>query len=282
MPEHDRHFMDSTEKSLLPEADLHCHLLPAWDDGPRTLEESLQMATKAVASGLKAILVTPHVGRPLSSVVERPGRDIPAATAHLEQEMRSHGIDITLIAGAELTLTSPDLAKQITQEPWLTVGGQGRYVLVESTFGCWPRYADQLLYEISLTGNTPIIAHPERLPDVQKDINTLRNVVERGALLQLTARSLMGADDRRTKQCSYDLLEAGMVGLIASDAHSMKSVLPAEVTSLVQKATGDTIAQRILIDNPRAVLNGESISPLLIESGGTKSRKLWSLKRLWT
>lgn len=274
--------MNPLEESLLPEADLHCHLLPAWDDGPRSLEESLEMAAKAVASGLKTIVVTPHVGRPLSSVVERPSADIPTATAQLQAQLQTHGIALTLVAGAELTLSSPDLARQIVDEPWLTVGGQGRYVLVESTFGCWPRYADQLLYEITLTGNTPIIAHPERLPDVQKDIGTLQNVVERGALLQVTARSLLGADDRKTKQCSYELLEAGMVGLIASDAHSMKSVLPGEVTALIRKAAGDRMAQHILVDNPRAVLQGEPISRLAIEPGGTKSPKFWSLKRLWS
>ena len=40
--------------------DLHCHLLPAVDDGAQNLEESLAMAEKAVEQGITHILCTPH------------------------------------------------------------------------------------------------------------------------------------------------------------------------------------------------------------------------------
>ena len=49
----------NTTHSLVPEADLHCHILPDWDDGPRTLDESLRMAQRAEMLGVKQILVTP-------------------------------------------------------------------------------------------------------------------------------------------------------------------------------------------------------------------------------
>ena len=35
--------------------DLHCHLLPAVDDGAQNLEESLAMAEKAVEQGITGI-----------------------------------------------------------------------------------------------------------------------------------------------------------------------------------------------------------------------------------
>ena len=40
--------------------DIHSHILPAMDDGSRSIEESLQMARMAVESGVKAVTATPH------------------------------------------------------------------------------------------------------------------------------------------------------------------------------------------------------------------------------
>src|SRR5436305_1040382 len=41
--------------------DIHTHLLPGIDDGPATLDESLEMARVAVASGIGTIAATPHL-----------------------------------------------------------------------------------------------------------------------------------------------------------------------------------------------------------------------------
>src|SRR5215216_4307423 len=92
-----------TSPALVPEADLHCHILPDWDDGPSTLDESLGMARRAAAVGIKKILVTPHVGRVLRGP-EKPSREIPTATAWLNQEIQAAGIPIELLPGAELSL----------------------------------------------------------------------------------------------------------------------------------------------------------------------------------
>ena len=41
--------------------DLHCHLLPGIDDGPDTLEQSLELCRIAVADGITHAVVTPHI-----------------------------------------------------------------------------------------------------------------------------------------------------------------------------------------------------------------------------
>jgi tyrosine-protein phosphatase YwqE len=52
--------------------DLHCHLLPGVDDGPRTMAESLEYAAGAVAAGTTTIVATPHVE--LVDVAQLPDR----------------------------------------------------------------------------------------------------------------------------------------------------------------------------------------------------------------
>ena len=45
--------------------DIHCHILPNFDDGASSLEESLQMVRMAHATGVSVIVSTPHLpGRP--------------------------------------------------------------------------------------------------------------------------------------------------------------------------------------------------------------------------
>lgn len=239
--------------------DLHCHLLPDWDDGPSNLEEALALATAAVDNGIRKILVTPHVGRPLRNRMERPARDIPEATAAFQETLRGQGIDLDLVPGAELTFADADLDQRLREEPWLSVGGQGRYILIESTFGSWPRYANQMLYRLSLAGATAIIAHPERLPDVQKDVSILYEAVEQGAVLQITARSLQGLDGPQVKACCVRLLKAGVVGVVASDAHAAHSIWPSAVQEILESVVGAEEAHRILLDNPRAVLEGRPV-----------------------
>jgi protein-tyrosine phosphatase len=250
---------DTNNPVLQPEIDLHCHVLPSWDDGPRAFEQTVELLAAASAKGIRQVAVTPHVGRPLPKVQERPANEIPAAVAALEQQVREQGVDIHLIPGAELTFGESELPKRIGDEPWLTLGGQGRYLLIESTFGQWPLFANQFLYQLSLAGVTAIIAHPERLPDVQNNIHILDDVVRMGAVLQLTAGSIVGNEERRTRNCSRQLLEAGMVGVIASDAHSARAVWPGDVADEVQAIVGESLARQILIDNPRAIVEGQPV-----------------------
>ena len=248
-------------EAIVAEADLHCHILPAWDDGPRALDESLRMAARAAAAGLKKILVTPHVGRKFGSTPERAACGISAATAELEHEIKAQDIDIELVPGAELTLGSRDLVERVAVEPWLTIGGQGLYVLIESPYRVWPEYADQIVYQLALRGVTTIIVHPERYVNVQQKPTMLERSVERGALLQVTARSLVGKEERAARQCSYRLMEAGLVSLIASDAHTSRGILPNDVVQEVKSAVGEAAARTIMADIPRLVLAGEPAPP---------------------
>lgn len=238
---------------------MHCHILPDWDDGPRTFEDALELARAASASGLKRILVTPHVGRKLGGIVEKPSESIAAAARDMECRLRAEGVELELIPAAELTMDSPTLPARLKAEPHLTVGGQGFYALIESTFNAWPIYAERLLQDVFFAGVTPIIAHPERYVEVHRDPMILRGVYERGALIQITARAFLGSDDHRTKGCAMALLKSGMVSVIASDAHNARAIWPEAAVETIVDAVGEDEAKRILIDNPRKILAGEPV-----------------------
>ncbi len=66
----------------------------------------------------------------------------------------------------------------------------------------------------------PVIAHPERNPAVQADLRKVATLVDAGALIQITAASLDGRLGSRTRASARKLVDAGLVHLIGSDAHS--------------------------------------------------------------
>jgi protein-tyrosine phosphatase len=258
--------MSASGAELAPTADLHCHILPDWDDGPPTLEDSLRLAQKAADLGIRQVLATPHVGRSFGDRPEPASRDIAVAVSALQEQLTQADIAIELIPGAELTLSSVDFVQRIIDEPWLTFGAGPRYLLVESPFPYWPEWADQVLFELSLQNITPIIAHPERLSDVQKDVQILQSLVSRGALLQITARSLISSQ-RSHKECSRRLLRSGMVSIVASDAHSARHPMSYEIRAEIESVVGWAAARQILVENPQAILSGTALpTPAPIES----------------
>ena len=107
-----------------------------------------------------------------------------------------------------------------------------------------------------------------------KDIKIMEHAVARGAILQITARSFVGPN-RPAKDCSHRLLAAGLVSLIASDAHKVEHLWPTEVALTLCNLAGETATTQILKDNPLAVLAGAPISPVLIQTKQPKKFWFW-------
>lgn len=278
--------MTVTNQALCAYADLHCHILPAWDDGARTLEVSLSMARRAADSGLQKVVVTPHVGRVFAYRDEPDAANIALATQELQKALDENGIALELVAGAEILLDDPTIIERITSEPHLTFGGRRKYCLVEAPGRSWPPHAERLIVEMARHGITAIIAHPERLADVQRadDVreSALRGVLAQGALLQVTARCLKSRDDAAQSRCTRRLLEAGVVSLLASDAHNDSAVLPGEVAGELCDIVGEAAARTILQENPQRVLAGEFAQPPRVQPGQSRRGGLEKLRAFFS
>ena len=228
------------------DVDIHCHLLPDWDDGPRSLNEALEMARRAANHGVSDIFVTPHVGRDLSAIgVRQTGaaHEIPSAVTALQSAVHEAGLELNLWPGAELVIAS-DLPARLEREPNLTLGSGNRYALVELAPGApWTGGVDEILFQIALRGVTPIMAHPERYPDVQRDLSRVQQAAARGILFQLTAASLQSKGIVR--DTSYRLLENGLVSFVASDAHTPHDVWPQQIQEILISLLGRDGCQRI-------------------------------------
>ena len=231
--------------------DIHCHILPAIDDdGPARLEDVLEMARIAVADHIRQIVATPHV----KNVVHSP-ESIRERVAWFNEELRKEGIGLEILPGAEV---SSILNTSILRDH--TLNGTD-YVLLEFPHSHLPQNARQIVFDALMAGLIPIIPHPERNPSVVRRPELLIDLVEAGALVQVTAESLVGGFGPEARACAVHLLKNKVVHALATDAHSptwRRTVLSGGVQEAA-KIIGESAARRLVTTNPAAIIAGKAL-----------------------
>jgi protein-tyrosine phosphatase len=194
--------------------DLHSHILAGIDDGARTLEESIEIARAAVADGTSLLAATPHVRDDFPTAAQTMERLVRELNLLLEQK----GIDLRVLGGAEISIERLRLLDE-DELRRLALAGNPRYLLIEFPYVGWPLSLESDIRNLRRRGITPVIAHPERNPEVQANPERIMPLVSAGALIQLTAGSVDGRLGRQNRRTAMELIGAEHAHLIAGDAH---------------------------------------------------------------
>jgi protein-tyrosine phosphatase len=246
--------------------DLHSHILPGLDDGVDSLPAAVELATAALRDGVEVIAATPHVrdDYPTSAdEMERAVRDVRSALA-------AEGVGIELLSGGEIALGRlPLLSEEELRR--FALGGSTRSLLLEFPYFGWPLGLEQTVFELRVRGWRPVLAHPERNDEVQSNPGRLANVVEAGALIQITAASLDGRLGRATRATATRLVERGHAHMIGSDAHA-PSLREVGLSTAAAAIRDPELAQWLTVDVPRAILDD---APIGMRPGGRTRRRLW-------
>lgn len=199
--------------------DLHCHILPGIDDGAKTMDDSLEMARRAVSEGITHILATPHYknGR-----WDNEKEDILRYVESLQMELDQRNISLKIFPGQEVRIVG-ELIEDISANKIQFIDEDDQYLLIEFPTATIPHFTDPLFFELQKKGIIPVIVHPERNRAILNDPNELLKMVEKGALAQLTAGSYVGTFGKKIQKLSHQLIQADLVHFIASDAHNIHS-----------------------------------------------------------
>ncbi|HWR98248.1 MAG TPA: CpsB/CapC family capsule biosynthesis tyrosine phosphatase [Candidatus Methanoperedens sp.] len=232
--------------------DLHAHVLPGLDHGARDWGEAVEMCRIAVADGIRTLAATPHVSESFPNRRER----IEEAVAELRSRLAADGVPLEIVAGGDYH-AHPDLAP----ENVLTLGGNGRYFLLEFPYQALPPGADAFIRLLAGRGLTPIVTHPERTASLQREWRRLERLVRAGALVQLTAGSLLGHFGPLAAETASRFLREGWAHLLASDAHWARERVPrlAEGRAAAARLVGQEAAAALVDAHPRAVLAGKDV-----------------------
>src|SRR5688500_13695529 len=185
--------------------DLHCHLLPGIDDGPKTLEEATAMCRQALADGCRAMIATPHQRR------GRRWNSDREAIAGLARELQAAvGTRMRILVGGEVHVDSELLAEveKLPEGGICTLAGS-RYLLLELDDRGRAGEAISLVHELTVAGWIPVVAHPEFIPWLAGDLELAARLVSLGACMQLTAMSVTGDFGKGPQAETHALLEAG-------------------------------------------------------------------------
>lgn len=197
--------------------DLHCHLLPAVDDGSPSMATSLKLAQEAVNDGVSHCLLTPHH---LNGHYVNHKADVIKATDEFQAALNEAAIPLTVFPGQEVRV-SDRVLPAYDSDDLLYVDEGGKYLLLEMPSGGIPAFAKQLVFELTQRGVIPIIVHPERNAEILDNPEQLAPFLEQGCLTQLTASSYMGTFGKKIEALTTRLIEAGQGTIFASDAHAL-------------------------------------------------------------
>ena len=237
--------------------DIHAHVLPGLDDGPHTLDESLQMCALYVRQGVTTVVATPHVGHSRFDVTSHAVR---RSTEALADACRERMPQLEILPGADVRL-QPMLLDMLDAGELLTLGDTGRYLLLELPPQAVPRI-ENLVADLAERGVTPIISHPERNPDLLRKPDRLAELVECGYLVQVTAGSLLGSFGRAAKSAAEEFIEAGLVHVAAGDAHAASGRRCPELrraADYLVSSVGEDMARDLLNHNPARIIRGEPL-----------------------
>ena len=260
----------------MPRVDIHTHLLPAVDDGPESLDETVEMAHIASADGTDVIHASPHQRDVMNNhSVEHLQNLIVEINGRLRSEAGPTQRVPLVILGMENHI-EPELGEWFDRGIALPINGT-KYILSEPPFTSYPPYMDKVLFDLQVRRLVPVIAHPERNSVFQKNPGKLRKLVESGMLVQITAGSLLGEFGSRAQKAAEFFLEHDLAHVAASDMHRSERVRVPQLSGAHHRAeelVGIERARMLFEDSPRNIIDGRD--PIL---GGSlpplPSRRKW-------
>ncbi len=241
--------------------DIHTHILPGCDDGSPDMETSMKKIRKMVDMEIDGIVLTPHFIR---NQYHNTSNVITGKFKELKSQLKKENIPVNIFQAAEVYLDS-NIRKDIEIEK--LVIGDTNYVLVETNLTGFPSNLFDILYELVKSDYRPILAHPERYPDIINDPSSAEDLVHRDIYLQLNSGSLVGHYGRSVRNTAWYLLEKGFTHFLASDDHckSENYSLPAAMDD-IRKQIDDYTVKLLTEINPKKMLNNEKIDFFYLES----------------
>lgn len=248
--------------------DIHTHLLPGIDDGPETLDESIEMARAAVAAGITTIAATPHLRSDFPGVRVA---EIADRCESLQQVFDEQRIPLRIVSGAEVSLV---WALEATDEELrlASYGQRGTDLLIETPDDV--SMIERLLYPVRGKGYRITLAHPERNPRYYRDRTGLERLTEQGVLLQINAAALVAARRSPPGRLAASLCRDGLAHALGSDGHRGTVWRPvtmlADAFAALSELVGSERARWMGVDAPAAIVDGGTLPeqpPVRVEPG---------------
>ncbi len=232
------------------------------------------MSRAAFADGIDIIVATPHHND--GNFVNNRDLVIKGVKT-LNEALRDASIPLTIVSGQEIRFYD-SLIEDLYADSSLLTLNNSKYILIEFASSEVPANIKEMFHELQIYGLTPIIAHPERNRAIARQPKLLEELVEYGALSQVTSQSLVGRFGSKVQKVALELCERNLIHVIASDAHNNTSrpFLMKEAAEWVANELGEEM-QAYYLSNAARVIHDEPIE--LLKSMKKKKSILYFWRR---
>lgn len=167
----------------------------------------------AERDGIATIVATPHSHHARAEAVLH-------GVERLNRVAHAQGIAVAVVPGHEVRI-GPGIVERQRDGRVLTLNG-GPWLLIELYLHDeWPlRLVERALDRLLDAGLSPLLAHVERYPFVQRDSSALLPLIERGIPMQVNASAFGYREQDVERVTAERLLKSRMAHVIASDAHN--------------------------------------------------------------
>ena len=202
--------------------DMHAHILPNLDNGPVSIEESLEISEVLVSLGIKQCIVTPHI---MTEFYETSEQTIIEESNFLQNLLLEKKIPLKIRPAAEYYVDDNFIQKLKSYAPLLTLDDTNHHILIESSL---LNDFDLLKYTIErliVYGYTPVLAHTEKysyLFDVDEKIIQLKKL---GVQFQVDLSSYLATTQKSHKENLSFLIKNKLIDFLGSNVHSLEHVI---------------------------------------------------------
>ncbi len=236
--------------------DFHTHIIPAIDDGVKTIDDTIEVIKEAKKAGFTAIISTSHY---LEGNYEAREEQRKEYIKQIKSKLYEKNSEIEIYLGSEIYISYNML--QLIKEKKASTINNSRYVLFELPRNDNVIYLKQIVNQLLEEQYIPIIAHPERYSYVQKNPNMLLELIEKGVLIQSNYGSFIGKYGKHAKKTVKILLKHNMIHFLGSDVHRPKAIYIniSKAIEEIKKIIGSEKFKQITEENPKLVLDDKTI-----------------------
>jgi protein-tyrosine phosphatase len=154
-----------------------------------------------------------------------------------------------------LNSSLPDL---VDSENAITLN-RTRFLLVEPPYNRLPSYVEDVIGRLLTQRLVPVLAHPERNIEFQKNPKRLQSLVDDGVIVQIAAGSLTGVNGTGARRAAEGFIRRGIAHVVASEMHTANSQRNPNLSDAFD-IVADLIDEREAIDlfetNPDMIIEG--------------------------
>lgn len=192
--------------------DFHSHILPAFDDGAEDVATSIRMLKRAYEDGVNTVVSTSHAYIINDESIENFLVKRKKAYEVLFGAMKADGGPFPQIKlGAEVHIKS--FLSNLDNIDKLSIEGTD-YILIEMPYSSWKQEHYESVYNCTVSGLKPIIAHADRYLDRE---DKFRHLKAFGAIFQINADSFLSKPPRKRL---LNMFYSGYAHILGSDMHN--------------------------------------------------------------